>query len=228
MSQDLMDLKVVALDRVYPRVPRSTLSQWAMEGRIAQSDLVRAAGTEPWQRVNDFPWLAASMPAGVLGHAPVEEEAADLEADAATTWVAHRKKRKYDEAEMDMTPMIDVTFQLLIFFMLTNSLANPAPLEVAEAEFGRGVTPEGKQMILIDELGTYYLGETPTPENVSNSLDALVQEVRGNASAASSPLEVVVTAHRRSKHLQVRQLVDRLGDVPNVGNILLGVEEKRK
>jgi biopolymer transport protein ExbD len=131
-------------------------------------------------------------------------------------------------AEMDMTPMIDVTFQLLIFFMLTNSLANPAPLEVAEAEFGRGVTPEGKQMILIDEKGLYYLGDTPAPENISPNLDALVNEVRGNAASAGSPLEVIVTAHRRSKHLQVRQLVDRLGDVPNVGNILLGVEEKRK
>ena len=35
---------------------------------------------------------------------------------------------------LNMTPMIDVVFQLLIFFMLTNSLANPAPLEVAEAD----------------------------------------------------------------------------------------------
>jgi biopolymer transport protein ExbD len=228
MSHDLMDLKVVALDRVYPRVPRATLSQWAMEGRIAQGDLVRVTGTEPWQSVAQVPWLAASMPAGVLQDAVAGEEEADLDVDAAAKWVTRRSKKKYDEAEMDMTPMIDVTFQLLIFFMLTNSLANPAPLEVAEAQYGRGVTPDGKQTILIDDKGTYYLGDTAIAENVSPSLDALVDEVRGNAAAAPSPLEVIVTAHRRSKYLQVRQLVDRLGSVPNLGNILLGVEEKRE
>src|SRR5687767_6251214 len=139
MAHELMDLKVMALDRVYPRVPKETLSQWAMEGRIAQGDQVRATGTESWQSISQVAWLAASMPAGIFGTATTAGEAdADLEVDYAAQWVARRSKKKYEEAEMDMTPMIDVTFQLLIFFMLTNSLANPAPLEVAEAEYGRG------------------------------------------------------------------------------------------
>jgi biopolymer transport protein ExbD len=229
MAQELLDLKVVALDRVYPRVPKQTLSQWAMEGRIAQGDLVRASGTEAWQAVWQFPWLAASMPTGVLGGATIAgEEQADLEADAAAAWVAKRSKKKHDEAVMDMTPMIDVTFQLLIFFMLTNSLANPAPLDVAEAEYGRGVTPEGKQMILVDQQGQYYLGEAAVEENISPSLDALVDEVRSNAANAPAPLEVIVTAHKKSLHKYQRELVDRLGSVPNLGNIRLGVEEKRK
>jgi biopolymer transport protein ExbD len=229
MAHELLDLKVVALDRVYPRVPKQTLSQWAMEGRIAQGDLVRISGSEAWQAVWHFPWLAASMPRGVLGGATtVGEEEADLEVDAAATWVAKPKKRKYDEAEMDMTPMIDVTFQLLIFFMLTNSLANPAPLEVAQAEYGRGVTPEEKQIILVDQQGQYYLGETAIPENLSPSLDALVDEVRSNAANVSAPLEVIVTAHRKSLHKHQRELVDRLSTVPNLGEIRLGVEEKRQ
>ena len=228
MSQDLLDLKVVALDRVYPRVPKATLSQWAMEGRIAQGDKVRVSGTEAWQGISQVAWLAASMPVGIFGGATMAgEEEADLEADEATSWTARRSKKKYEDAEMDMTPMIDVTFQLLIFFMLTNSLANPAPLEVAEAEYGRGVSPDGKQMILVDEQGRYYLGETAIPENIAPSLDALVAEVTNNAAAVQSPMEVIVTAHRRSRHQLVRELVDKLTNVPNLGNILLGVEEKR-
>lgn len=227
MSQDLMDLKVVALDRVYPRVPKATLAQWAMEGRIAPGDLVRPAGAAQWQAARDVSWLAASLPSGVLGDAVAGEEEADLEADAAATWVAQRRKKKHEEAEMDMTPMIDVTFQLLIFFMLTNSLANPAPLPVAEAQYGRGVTPDGKQIILVDDQGQYFLGEQAVPENLAPSLDDLVAEVGRNASAAPGPMEVIVTAHRKSKHALVRKLVDRLGSVPNIGNVMLGVEEKR-
>jgi biopolymer transport protein ExbD len=226
MSIELMDLKVIALDRVYARVSRSTLAQWAMEGRIARGDLVRISGTEEWLGVAAVPWLAASMPAGVLDDTVAGEEGADLDADAAANWIVRRTKRRFEEAGMDMTPMIDVTFQLLIFFMLANSMVNQTPMEVPQAEFGRGVTPEGKQVILVDEMGAYYLGETTAKENLSPGLDALIDEVRGNLTAAG-PREVIVTAHRRSKHQQVRQLVDRLGSVPNVGSILLGVEEKR-
>ena len=52
--------------------------------------------------------------------------------DEPSSSVIRRKRAPSEEAEIDMTPMIDVTFQLLIFFMLTNSLANPAPIAVAE------------------------------------------------------------------------------------------------
>jgi biopolymer transport protein ExbD len=229
MAQDAMDLKVVALDRVYRNVPRQTLCQWAVEGRIAQADLVAPVGTQSWSSVLEQPWLSAAMPRGVLRPATEATEFdPEVEADAATSWVARRSKRKYDEAEMDMTPMIDVTFQLLIFFMLTNSLANPAPLAVAEAEYGRGVTPEGKQIILVDERGRYYLGDSTREEAVAPSLDALVAEVRRNASQLDGAMDVIVTAHKQSKHVQVRELVDRLGDVPNIGQIMLGVVEKRQ
>lgn len=229
MSQELMDLQLVALDRTYRNVTRQTLMQWAMEGRIAHADRLSPAGTQQWRNVLEFAWLAAAMPQGVLQHAgevPTEEDP-EIAADAAATWTFRRSKRKYEEAEMDMTPMIDVTFQLLIFFMLTNQLANPAPIAVAEATYGRGISPEGKQIILVDERGRYYLGESTREENVASSLDALVAEVRTNASNVDGKLDVIVTAHKQSKHVQVRELVDKLGSVPNIGNILLGVEEKR-
>lgn len=229
MAGELMDLKIVALDRVYKNVPRQTLCQWAMEGRIAQADLASPAGAQSWKNVLEYSWLAASMPQGVLRR-PLDEggqEDPEIEADEATGWTARRKRRKHEQAEMDMTPMIDVTFQLLIFFMLTNQLANPAPLPVAQAEYGRGVSPDGKQIILIDDRGRYFLGDRMDDKYVSPSLDALVAEVRGNAANQDGSMDVIVTAHKKSKHVQVRELVDRLGDVPNLGKILLGVEEKR-
>lgn len=126
MSAALLDLKVVALNRVYERVALETLVSWAIEGRIAAGDQVREVGATEWLSVLDVPELAASLPQGLHPRprgaqpSPADSagDAAEHEADAVTQWVARRPRRRAEEAEMDMTPMIDVTFQLLIFFMI--------------------------------------------------------------------------------------------------------------
>ena len=127
---------------------------------------------------------------------------------------------------MEMAPMIDVTFLLLIFFMLTNSLANPTAMDVPAAVHGRGVTLEGQQLILIDGNGRYYLGDTANEQTATDSLDALVQEVGQNARQSKAPLDVIVSAHRDVKHRRVRELVEGLAGLDGLGAILLGVEEK--
>ena len=238
MPASLLDLKIVALNRVYERVAMETLVSWAMEGRIAADDQVRDEGAAEWRSVLDIPELAASMPHGLrprVGGAPGvpaavaggDDGGAEHEADAVTQWVAQRPRRRGEEAEMDMTPMIDVTFQLLIFFMLTNHLQNPAPTLVPEAAHGRGVDPQGRQTIVIDRDGSYYFGDVVSPESQAGSLDVLVNEVRGNAAAADKPLEVIVSGHKEAKYRAMRELVERLDAVENVGKIMVGVQEKQ-
>ncbi|HWB12180.1 MAG TPA: biopolymer transporter ExbD [Pirellulales bacterium] len=234
MSHAKMDLKVVALDRTYGGVTIDTLVKWAMEGRITSDDLVRTAGSDHWVSVTQVPELAASLPRGVAaapatdGQPQGEFEAiAAEESDEAEQWTVKRPSRRAEEAEMDMTPMIDVTFQLLIFFMLTNNLANPAPMLVPEAVHGRGLDPQGRQMVLLDENGKYYLGDRAETENIASSLDALAQEVARNAAAADRPMDVIVSAHKTARYVQVRELVERLGGISNLGDVMLGVEEKK-
>lgn len=226
MSDSTLDLKIVALGRVYRRVPLVKLVTWAMEGRIVAADQVCPTGTDQWRSVLEVPQLAASLPDGAVHGATVEDDAAEIDADRATQWTAQRPRRRAEEAEMDMTPMIDVTFQLLIFFMLTNHLANPAPTLVPEAAHGRGVDAEGRQAIVIDEHGNYYAGDTIKPDAMVPSLDSLVDEVRLNARAAERPLDVIVSAHKRVKYARLRALVERLGSISNLGKVLIGVEEK--
>jgi biopolymer transport protein ExbD len=226
MSDSTLDLKIVALGRVYRRVALGKLVNWAMEGRIVAADQVCPAGTDQWRSVLEVPELAASLPDGAVHGASTDDDAAEIDADQASQWTARRPRRRAEEAEMDMTPMIDVTFQLLIFFMLTNHLANPAPTLVPEATYGRGVDAEGRQAIIIDENGNYYAGDVVKPEALVPSLDSLIDEVRLNARAAERPLDVIVSAHRRVKYGRLRELVERLGSVSNLGKVLIGVEEK--
>jgi len=226
MARRAMELKVVSLDRVYGPVPWDKLVQLAQQGRISAEDLVRQAGTEAWSRVDEVPALAASLPQPSLVLTDEGGAAVELDADAGAAGALLPAKKPSEDVEMDMAPMIDVTFLLLIFFMLTNSLANPSPMDVPVAVHGRGVTLEGQQLLLIDTEGGYYLGDNASEENRAASLDALIQEVQANADASRAPMDVIVNAHKKSSYLQIRELVERLGSVQGLGEIMLGVEEQ--
>lgn len=225
MARRAMELKVVALDRVYGPVPMEKLVQLATEGRISPHDLVRAPGTQAWQTVTEVPALAASLPQSAMAMA-AGQDAAEMDVDAGAGWTLRKGEKEPEDAEMDMAPMIDVTFLLLIFFMLTNSLANPSPMDVPVAVHGRGVTLEGQQLLLVDQEGGYYLGDQVDDENRAESLDALIAEVKANAQASDSEMDVIVNAHKKSNYLQIRELVEGLGEIDGLGNVMLGVEEE--
>ena len=48
----------------------------------------------------------------------------------------NKKKKKPEEAELDITPMIDVTFLLLIFFMVTSTMQATPDQDLATSENG--------------------------------------------------------------------------------------------
>jgi len=244
MARRQMELKVVSLDRVYGPVPMETLVRLAAEGRVAPEDLVRPSGTRQWHRVEDVPVLAAAMPLSATLVAEEEEGAEEFELDeAGGAWTPITKARRHEEATMEMAPMIDVTFLLLIFFMLTNTLANPVPIEVPEALHGRGVNMEGRQLILVEKDGSYFLprilvrkqdaqqgvARDDTPEEASPlALDELVAGVRQNAEElGKAPMDVVINAHPDTRHVHVRSLVEQISALPEIGEITVGVGEKQ-
>jgi biopolymer transport protein ExbD len=244
MARKTMHLKIVAKDQLLGPLPLETVIQMAAEGRLSADDLVRPGGYRGWLRVTEVAELAAhlqmpppeerlsrtdcqSVPQEPAASAEPVATAGDEPVEARAP-IRLARRRVEDDAAMEMAPMIDVTFLLLIFFMLTNSLANPAAMDVPAAVHGRGVTLEGQQLILVDQDGRTYLGSTPSPEAAADSLDALVKEVAENARKSRQPLEVIVSAHRNVKHRHVRELVEGLAKTGELGPIRLAVEEKLK
>ena len=51
-----------------------------------------------------------------------------------------KKKRGGQDDDLDITPMIDVTFLLLIFFMVTSTMEDPAALQIPPARHGEGIS----------------------------------------------------------------------------------------
>ncbi len=63
---------------------------------------------------------------------------------------------------IDMAPLIDVVFQLLVFFMLTSTFANPAmKLDLPKAMADDNI-PQEHIVVSIDQEGALFLNDTET------------------------------------------------------------------
>ena len=77
-----------------------------------------------------------------------------------------KKKRISQEANIDLTPAVDVTFQLLIFFMITASFSLQKAFDVPPAKNAEGIAmdvrvimPESGVRIEVDRDDTVFVGE---------------------------------------------------------------------
>ncbi|MCA9170833.1 MAG: biopolymer transporter ExbD, partial [Planctomycetales bacterium] len=59
------------------------------------------------------------------------------------------KRRSLDDNEMDITPMIDITFLLLIFFLVAGKLDQDAPVELPPARHGTAVSVKSAAIITV-------------------------------------------------------------------------------
>ncbi len=199
---------------------------------------LEAPTDRPDSRASDSPAAAdtakeqASPAASVQKGAPGSASPGDMRAksdfeSAAPVGRIGRRRLREDDSAVDLTPMIDVVFLLLIFFIVTHTLAAKPPMELPEATYGKGLTPEGKQMILIDHEGLYYL-EKKHEDDPGIEMDELKAEVTKNALAAPEPLEVLIDAHPGTDHGNVRKVVEEISQLENVGKISLGVAHKNE
>jgi len=73
-----------------------------------------------------------------------------------------RKKRTHEQVNFDMTPMIDMTFLLLIFFMVTSKLSNEKmkmDIALPSARVAKLTDATGdRDIINVDGAGNYYVG----------------------------------------------------------------------
>ena len=108
-------------------------------------------------------------------------------------------------AEMDMTPMVDVTFLLLIFFMVTaafslqKSLEIPKP-EQAHKEKGKEQDPEEDPSyvtVYVDENNTYRVVTHDWDEEAPSEQELLrkLRKARNDTSSGRVPTKLLVKAH---------------------------------
>lgn len=144
--------------------------------------------------------------------------------------LGHRR-RKLDVGDLDITPMIDVTFLLLIFFMVTSTMKEPATADVPPARYGVGTDSgeatiftvmrpgdEGDVRVRFPDGTLYAIAELRT----SGEITSLVRK----AMAADPPRpNVIINADRDLPHGLVREVSGMAGQVEGV-RLFLGVQDK--
>ena len=109
-----------------------------------------------------------------------------------------------DEVSLDMTPLIDVVFLLLIFFMLTASFtqAQRLKVELPKAEQGEAVKDPAKDWVIeIDAQGNYALnGEALAGDQLTLRLRELPERTDDTV--------ILIRADAKTEHQAVVQALD--------------------
>ena len=120
------------------------------------------------------------------------------------------KKKEIPEDELDMTPMVDVTFLLLIFFMVTASFTLQKSLEQPHAQSEDPSTnvqenedqPDDYIQINVDQNNTYYVTSRDSEEVECPSESEMRARVK-DAKLSSSATRLIIRAHEDSFHSKV-------------------------
>jgi biopolymer transport protein ExbD len=91
-----------------------------------------------------------------------------------------RRRRPAEEAEMDITPMIDCTFLLLIFFLVTSRMSAETPIELPLARHGGAVVLKESIIVTVTkgdgDGARIYKGDSSASENLIEGADVVEQE----------------------------------------------------
>jgi len=121
-----------------------------------------------------------------------------------------RRKRTSDGCEIDMTPMIDVVFQMIIFFIVTIKMEENINEEI-ELEFAReSPTYKGEDprtmVIEVDRRGWLSINNCQLTEGMLGNI------IRGRYKRFGT-FPVMIRADKRTKHKDVRKVMDLCTDV---------------
>lgn len=131
-----------------------------------------------------------------------------------------RKQRPVEEANVDLTPMLDVVFILLIFFIVTAVFLQEEaiPLEPPPPQTDTPSDPVPVILILVDEENRVFVNNRPS----------LVESVRANIErlrAETPNSSVIIQAHPDAKNGTVIRIRDQAASasIDKVNVILSGV-----
>ncbi len=116
------------------------------------------------------------------------------------------QSKRREEPDVNLTPLIDVVFLLLIFFMVSTTFEreNEISLELPEAS-GKQVDNQRQQVeISIDEKGRYFVNKE---EVINTQLETLKHAIKKAAGDELKP-RVLLSADRATPHQAVITAMD--------------------
>ena len=114
-----------------------------------------------------------------------------------------KSRNAEEDVNINLTPLIDVVFLLLIFFMVSTTFDTTSQLKInlPEASQDQSVVPPQKLNLMIDAKGNFFLNSRELTNNKSTTLKAALERTMDGSklpiviqSDADSPVQSLVTA----------------------------------
>lgn len=212
------DVWMVATNTIYRGVPFGAVTDWAQQGRLSPDDKIKDSGPgEQWERVADHAIVGDYLFIKTTEQPAIPTKPTEaiepIEMD-----VGWRRSHGDDDDDPDMIPLIDISLVLLIFFMMTASVASMSPFpnpdmnnaanlvedpEAFSIEIDKDLRDEPKYTFRIG-LGAPEIGadSVPTLSELLKVLDQRLNEKLGRNEPAPA---VHISCH---KDLQSDKLLD--------------------
>ncbi|MCP5142272.1 MAG: biopolymer transporter ExbD [Gammaproteobacteria bacterium] len=112
---------------------------------------------------------------------------------------------KPDAPEVNLTPLIDVVFLLLIFFMVSTTFTQRGEIKIdlPEASTEQTEQPVEPLRLTVDADGAYFLDDVPLEADAT----AIFQALREAAGAATDRI-LIIRADAQSRHQDVVRAMD--------------------
>tara|TARA_R110000850_G_scaffold271566_1_gene405957 strand:+ start:325 stop:744 length:420 start_codon:yes stop_codon:yes gene_type:complete len=132
-------------------------------------------------------------------------------------------KRQVDQnVSVDLTPMIDVVFLLLIFFMVSTTFTKESHLEIdlpqSSAEPAKPAIDEIE--VVINAAGEYSVNDRSLVNNQEDTLKRAVQKL----SEGKNDIPFIITADSKTQHEYVVRVMDVAGQL---GFVQLSITTQR-
>jgi biopolymer transport protein ExbD len=148
------------------------------------------------------------------------------------------KRTPMESAEMDITPMIDCTFLLLIFFVLTSTMESKT-LELPKAKHGAAAVEQNCVIIVLGGGGgspakVYLASSVDEDQLVTGSAEdqekAVAQYVIREVRAHPEKKGVLIKAAAGVKHRDVARIAKAAATVEDVTvqELFMGVTQEKK
>ncbi len=111
-----------------------------------------------------------------------------------------------DEPDVNLTPLIDVVFLLLIFFMVSTTFEHQSRIKIDLPEASAEPTSQEdeKLEILIDAQGRYFIGDQQVVNTTAKTLKSAISKAVGEREG----LTVIIRADAETPHQAVITALD--------------------
>jgi len=120
-------------------------------------------------------------------------------------------RRQRQPLEITLTPMIDVVFLLLIFFMVTTTFSQQSELKInlPEAQGEESSAVEKMIILTINADGIYFIsGDDGLPHQLINQKNETLKRALIQASGNSRKIPFVISADGKTPHQSVVTALD--------------------